>query len=82
MVAPDVQIEDGKGTILISSEEGETEGIRQSQNNIRLFPRRPVEGANLFPWWLQALTLTFLATLQIKCITIFFYPQESDKKVG
>lgn len=27
MVAPDVQIEDGKGTILISSEEGETEGI-------------------------------------------------------
>lgn len=26
MVAPDVQIEDGKGTILISSEEGETEG--------------------------------------------------------
>ncbi|NWR01788.1 SAE2 enzyme, partial [Sylvia borin] len=25
MVAPDVQIEDGKGTILISSEEGETE---------------------------------------------------------
>lgn len=50
MVAPDVQIEDGKGTILISSEEGETEGIRQSQNNIRLFPRRPVEDANLFPW--------------------------------
>lgn len=28
MVAPDVQIEDGKGTILISSEEGETEGIK------------------------------------------------------
>lgn len=28
MVAPDVQIEDGKGTILISSEEGETEGKR------------------------------------------------------
>lgn len=28
MVAPDVQIEDGKGTILISSEEGETEGTR------------------------------------------------------
>ncbi len=27
MVAPDVQIEDGKGTILISSEEGETEGV-------------------------------------------------------
>lgn len=27
MVAPDVQIEDGKGTILISSEEGETEGM-------------------------------------------------------
>lgn len=26
MVAPDVQIEDGKGTILISSEEGETDG--------------------------------------------------------
>lgn len=26
LVAPDVQIEDGKGTILISSEEGETEG--------------------------------------------------------
>lgn len=25
-MAPDVQIEDGKGTILISSEEGETEG--------------------------------------------------------
>ncbi|NXX50774.1 SAE2 enzyme, partial [Tricholaema leucomelas] len=25
MVAPDVQIDDGKGTILISSEEGETE---------------------------------------------------------
>lgn len=29
MVAPDVQIEDGKGTILISSEEGETEGEAQ-----------------------------------------------------
>lgn len=29
MVAPDVQIEDGKGTILISSEEGETEGETQ-----------------------------------------------------
>lgn len=28
MVAPDVQIEDGKGTILISSEEGETEGMK------------------------------------------------------
>ena len=26
MVAPDVEIEDGKGTIIISSEEGETEG--------------------------------------------------------
>lgn len=26
MVAPDVEIDDGKGTILISSEEGETEG--------------------------------------------------------
>lgn len=31
MVAPDVQIEDGKGTILISSEEGETEGKRMGQ---------------------------------------------------
>lgn len=30
MVAPDVQIEDGKGTILISSEEGETEGKKES----------------------------------------------------
>ena len=26
MVAPDVEIDDGKGTIIISSEEGETEG--------------------------------------------------------
>ena len=26
MVAPDVEIDDGKGTILISSEEGETDG--------------------------------------------------------
>ena len=26
MLAPDVEIDDGKGTILISSEEGETEG--------------------------------------------------------
>ena len=26
MVAPDVEIADGKGTILISSEEGETQG--------------------------------------------------------
>uniref|UniRef100_A0A673YA31 SUMO-activating enzyme subunit 2 n=1 Tax=Salmo trutta TaxID=8032 RepID=A0A673YA31_SALTR len=43
MVAPDVQIEDGKGTILISSEEGETEGMRQSQNIIRLSQRRSVE---------------------------------------
>lgn len=33
MVAPDVQIEDGKGTILISSEEGETEG-RQKKNTL------------------------------------------------
>lgn len=30
MVAPDVQIDDGKGTILISSEEGETEGMYAS----------------------------------------------------
>ena len=27
MVAPDVEIDDGKGTILVSSEEGETEGV-------------------------------------------------------
>ena len=26
MVAPDVEIDDGKGTIIISSEEGETDG--------------------------------------------------------
>lgn len=26
MVAPDIEIDDGKGTILVSSEEGETEG--------------------------------------------------------
>ena len=26
MVAPDVEIDDGQGTIMISSEEGETEG--------------------------------------------------------
>lgn len=31
MVAPDVQIEDGKGTILISSEEGETEGKKEGR---------------------------------------------------
>ncbi len=31
MVAPDVQIEDGKGTILISSEEGETEGKEEEE---------------------------------------------------
>ena len=30
MVAPDVEIEDGRGTILLSSEEGETEGEMQS----------------------------------------------------
>lgn len=29
MVAPDVEIDDGKGTILVSSEEGETEGERE-----------------------------------------------------
>lgn len=34
MVAPDVQIEDGKGTILISSEEGETEGETAVQQQI------------------------------------------------
>ena len=28
MVAPDVEIDDGKGTIMISSEEGETDGKR------------------------------------------------------
>ena len=32
MVAPDVQIEDGKGTILISSEEGETDGKEQDES--------------------------------------------------
>lgn len=32
MVAPDVQIEDGKGTILISSEEGETESKEEGEN--------------------------------------------------
>ena len=31
MVAPDVNIEDGKGTILISSEEGETDGKDQGE---------------------------------------------------
>lgn len=30
MVAPDVEIDNGKGTILISSEEGETEGIHST----------------------------------------------------
>ncbi|KAG2469647.1 SAE2 enzyme, partial [Polypterus senegalus] len=34
MVAPDVQIEDGKGTILISSEEGETEGNEDLEKDI------------------------------------------------
>lgn len=29
MSAPDVEVDDGKGTILISSEEGETEGNRE-----------------------------------------------------
>lgn len=37
MVAPDVQIEDGKGTILISSEEGETEGVIISAARGHLF---------------------------------------------
>lgn len=39
MVAPDVQIEDGKGTILISSEEGETEGT-----TLALFTCNPCGG--------------------------------------
>ena len=30
MLAPDVEIDDGKGTILISSEEGETDGERNA----------------------------------------------------
>ncbi len=34
MVAPDVEIDDGKGTILISSEEGETDGKGSSPLNI------------------------------------------------
>lgn len=34
MVAPDVQIEDGKGTILISSEEGETEGKKREASQL------------------------------------------------
>ena len=33
MVAPDVEIDDGKGTILISSEEGETDGKFYSQTS-------------------------------------------------
>lgn len=37
MVAPDVQIEDGKGTILISSEEGETEGVMHCIYSLPLF---------------------------------------------
>lgn len=36
MVAPDVQIDDGKGTILISSEEGETEGMHTEAFQIRV----------------------------------------------
>ena len=42
MVAPDVQIEDGKGTILISSEEGETEGIIRCLCLLLSFGRRPL----------------------------------------
>ena len=34
MVAPDVEIDDGKGTILISSEEGETEGAGKSLGSV------------------------------------------------
>lgn len=37
MVAPDVQIEDGKGTILISSEEGETESKQAGDDSIALW---------------------------------------------
>lgn len=40
MVAPDVQIEDGKGTILISSEEGETEGMMHCIYSLPSFGRR------------------------------------------
>uniref|UniRef100_UPI00398EE3AE SUMO-activating enzyme subunit 2 n=1 Tax=Pristiophorus japonicus TaxID=55135 RepID=UPI00398EE3AE len=55
MVAPDVQIEDGKGTILISSEEGETEannGRNLSEFGIRNGSRLQVDD------FLQDYTLT------------------------
>lgn len=44
MVAPDVQIEDGKGTILISSEEGETEGKHESWEFILMHHDESVDG--------------------------------------
>ena len=34
MLAPDVELDDGKGTILISSEEGETTGKRCDWSSI------------------------------------------------
>lgn len=55
MVAPDVQIEDGKGTILISSEEGETEGKEEVYAIVRL----------CFVWreWLQNVLWLYQAFL-------------------
>lgn len=44
MVAPDVQIEDGKGTILISSEEGETEG---EPFKVKWGPTQQGDGSNV-----------------------------------
>lgn len=66
MVAPDVQIEDGKGTILISSEEGETEGkggeadcgrVAQERGRVRVAQRRRSSRlSRRLPllWWLKA----------------------------
>ena len=34
MLAPDVELDDGNGTILISSEEGETQGIYWHGNSL------------------------------------------------
>ncbi|XP_044290115.1 SUMO-activating enzyme subunit 2 isoform X2 [Varanus komodoensis] len=51
MVAPDVQIEDGKGTILISSEEGETEGLLFQGEGILKCNEATIIGVVLVNYW-------------------------------
>ena len=62
MVAPDVEIDDGKGTILISSEEGETDGKFYSQSS-----QFEIEATRMLGSWILMLRILQPWSYNVHC---------------